>query len=219
MAKALVAVSEGFASSAYITRHLTKLFREVPISAIEVVDKTDGPMAKAVQSLSIPWRLVSYPQDLRSDAGRLVKDTDLVVVFWDGESLSKLLFESRLQQKRTRVYPVEVTKIVNKDRGDAHDVYIGRGTPWGNPFHVGTGPGRYTREEAIRLFVDHFHTNILSVPRKRTAILAMRGFKLACHCKPLECHGDVIAEYLNSIDPDDPTLLSFAKTQQTLSME
>ncbi|CAG1022170.1 hypothetical protein DOJK_01483 [Patescibacteria group bacterium] len=31
-------------------------------------------------------------------------------------------------------------------------------------------------------------------------LLKLRGKILGCHCKPLACHGDILANYLNSLD-------------------
>jgi hypothetical protein len=114
---------------------------------------------------------------------------------------------------------VEVTKVVNREKGEPYDIYIGRGTPWGNPYHVGTGPGRYSREEAIRLYREHFERTILSDNRKRNALFALRGYRLGCHCKPLACHGDVIAEFLNSTDPESFEAKLQQSSQHALALE
>ena len=36
------------------------------------------------------------------------------------------------------------------------------------------------------------------MPEYRRRIEGLRGKTLMCFCKPLACHGDVIAEYLNA---------------------
>ena len=48
-----------------------------------------------------------------------------------------------------RTVVLELTKVVNRDKGDPYDVYIGRGTVWGNPYQMGVDGGR---EEVIRKF-------------------------------------------------------------------
>lgn len=120
-----------------------------------------------------------------------------VVLLWDGDDLSNLLFEARLQKKKTRLIPVQVTKVVNKQTTDKYDVYIGRGTPWGNPFAIGHGDGP-DRKEVIEKYKEFFREKIESDEGFRRGILGMKGLRLACFCKPAPCHGDVIAEYLNS---------------------
>jgi hypothetical protein len=101
----------------------------------------------------------------------------------------------------TKLIPVEVTTVVNRDRGDEFDIYVGRGTPWGNPYPVGTQDGQYSREEAIALYEIHFRDNILTNPSLQRGLNGLRGCRIACHCKPLACHGDIIADYLNKLPP------------------
>lgn len=124
-------------------------------------------------------------------------------LFWDGRTLTDLLFEARLRNIPTKVLPFKTTVVVNKDRESEYDVYVGRGTPWGNPFHVGTQDGQFDRKDAIEKFKEHFEKNMLSNESIYRGMLGLRGKKIACHCKPLACHGDVIASYLNSMDPDE----------------
>lgn len=125
-----------------------------------------------------------------------------LLLLWDGRTLSELLFEARLKSIPTKVHAIEVTEVVNKDSSNDFDVYVGRGTPWGNPFPVGKQDGQFERSESIALFRQHFEKNVLSNPSLHRGLLGLRGLRIACHCKPLACHGDVIASYLNGIDPD-----------------
>jgi len=80
------------------------------------------------------------------------------------------------------------TTVVNKN-DDPYDIYIGRGSKWGNPFHVGRDG---TREEVIDLFEKY--------ARGKTELLAalheLEGQRLGCFCKPLACHGDVLVKLL-----------------------
>ncbi|KZL02189.1 hypothetical protein PsAD5_00138 [Pseudovibrio sp. Ad5] len=64
-------------------------------------------------------------------------------------------------------------------------VYIGRGSPWGNPFAVGKDG---TREQVI----ERFKCEVL--PRLDLAPLV--GKDLVCYCYPKPCHGDAIIEVL-----------------------
>lgn len=104
--------------------------------------------------------------------------------------------------RRTIVIPI--TRVVNKDRGDQYDIYIGRGTKWGNPYAVGFGqaPGEEadSREEAIRKYAYDFERGLLGGASFMRELGKLQGKRLACHCKPLACHGDVLADYLNSVD-------------------
>ena len=72
-------------------------------------------------------------------------------------------------------------------------VYIGRGSPFGNPFRIGEDG---TREEVIEAYREVFYAmpELQALARKK-----LLGKDLVCYCAPLPCHGDVIAEYLDSL--------------------
>lgn len=81
-------------------------------------------------------------------------------------------------------------------------IYIGRGSTWGNPYAVGfgasSGEEQNDQDEAIRKYKYDFERNFLQKSKEDTLVL--KGKILGCHCKPLACYGDVLAEYLNSLD-------------------
>ena len=89
----------------------------------------------------------------------------------------------------------EKTKVVNI-KFSTFDVYIGRGSMWGNPFSF--SPSSHDveyvkdREEAIESYKKY----ILSRPDLLKQLEQLRGKILGCHCKPLACHGDVLVEIL-----------------------
>lgn len=124
------------------------------------------------------------------------------IIFDDGESFERLIDNTSRQGIKSRIIDVGITKVVNKDKGDKFDVYIGRGSSWGNPYAVGFGasPGeeQNDRDEAIRKFKYDFERGFLK--KSKEDAIELKGKILGCHCKPLACHGDVIAEYLNSLD-------------------
>lgn len=72
----------------------------------------------------------------------------------------------------------------------AYDVYIGRGSIWGNPFVIGRDG---TREQVIQLYYDYLLSNEYLLAR----IGDLKGKVLGCWCAPLACHGDVLIEVLN----------------------
>lgn len=135
-------------------------------------------------------------------ARKAISGASHLILLWDGEDLSHLLLEARIQQKKTKLIAVQVTKVVNKKTTDKYDVYIGRGTPWGNPFAISHGDGP-DRAEVIERYKEYFNKKIIEDDAFRNGILGMKGLRLACFCKPQACHGDVIAEYLDSL-PDAP---------------
>ncbi|GAW86717.1 conserved hypothetical protein [Bathymodiolus platifrons methanotrophic gill symbiont] len=124
------------------------------------------------------------------------------IIFNDGKTFNHLIENVKLQGVKTRIIDAGITRVVNKDKGEDFDVYIGRGSDWGNPHAVGFGasPGeeQNDREEAIRKFKYDFEKGYLK--KNKEDALKLKGKILGCHCKPLACHGDVISDYLNSLD-------------------
>lgn len=129
---------------------------------------------------------------------KIISQVSHLILLWDGQDLNNILFEARLQKKKIKLIPIELTKVVNKQTTDEFDVYIGRGTPWGNPFAIahGEGPDRF---EVIEKYREYFYKKINEDSSFHKGILSMKGLRLACFCKPAACHGDVIAEYLDNL--------------------
>ena len=136
----------------------------------------------------------------RLEAKSEIKKYSHVLVFWDGEEQSDILYYAKLFNKHVRIVPVKVTKVRNKDKDEDFDVYIGRGTLFGNPFPIEHEPDGNKRKVVIEKFRVYFHEEIVSNPEKLKVLLSLKGLRLGCHCKPLPCHGDVIADFLNSYE-------------------
>lgn len=84
----------------------------------------------------------------------------------------------------------EMNEVVNI-RAQRADVYIGRGSPWGNPFRIGPdGP----REEVIEKYRQYLWQRIKTDPSLIDKLIALDGKSLGCYCAPLPCHGDVLAK-------------------------
>ena len=69
-----------------------------------------------------------------------------------------------------------------------HDVYVGRPSKWGNPYVVGRDGDRDT---VIMLYAEH----LMGSPKLLAALPELKGKTLGCWCKPLACHGDVLAAF------------------------
>lgn len=83
-------------------------------------------------------------------------------------------------------------------------VDIMRGSPFGNPFRVGTGPGQYTRDQAVARYRHWLWRRIHADADFRAAVRSLHGRDLCCCCAPLPCHGDVLeraAMWLNEHHP------------------
>ena len=72
-------------------------------------------------------------------------------------------------------------------------VYIGRPSPWGNPFRIGPDGDR---AEVIRRYAAWVHEPAQRDMRDRVRS-DLRGKVLGCYCSPEHCHGDVLAEICN----------------------
>jgi hypothetical protein len=87
------------------------------------------------------------------------------------------------------------TTVVNckKSRGEHYDIYIGRQarggykqSKWANPYTIGPDG---TRDQVIAKYEAYLQTR----PDLLAALPELRGKVLGCWCKPLACHGDVLA--------------------------
>jgi len=90
------------------------------------------------------------------------------------------------------------TRVVNKYK-EPYDVYIGRGSVWGNPFTHLVGPTKAefhvaTREEAVARYRQY----ILERPDLLRRLPELVGKRLGCFCAPKSCHGDVLVELVNA---------------------
>lgn len=82
------------------------------------------------------------------------------------------------------------TTVVNKRTCADYDVYIGRGSIWGNPFVM--------RKESDRAHViAQYRTYFENNAELRSRVGELKGKKIACFCAPKACHGDILAEYAN----------------------
>jgi hypothetical protein len=83
--------------------------------------------------------------------------------------------------------PDQPTTVVNKYK-DPYDVYIGRGSIWGNPFVI----GRHGDRAAV---IRRYETYFLSKPELQAQVHTLRDKRLGCFCMPKACHGEILAKY------------------------
>jgi len=89
------------------------------------------------------------------------------------------------------------TRVVNK-RIEPFDVYIGRGSVWGNPFVMGQDGDRDEVIEKYELWLLG-HIPAPGNPERPSLTMAKRELKgkvLGCFCKPNNCHGDILVKFL-----------------------
>jgi len=83
-----------------------------------------------------------------------------------------------------------MTKVIHirNKTGSPDEVYIGRGSKWGNPYVIGKDGNRTeVIDRYLKYAIRHFGDRDLEV---------LRGKTLVCYCKPQACHGDVLIELL-----------------------
>src|SRR6266536_651714 len=103
-------------------------------------------------------------------------------------------------QERKRESTMQ-TVVVNiyKEQFDAYIGRAGRGEDgyFGNPSRMGNG---ISRDEAVKSFQKYFAERIEKDSEFKRRVLALKGKRLGCFCKPKACHGDVIADWLNKME-------------------
>lgn len=98
-------------------------------------------------------------------------------------------FESR--------FPLHMTKVVHCKK-EPYDIYIGRPGPWGNPFSHQEGTLAQFKVNTRTEAVEAYRAWLLGNPDLVAKAKELRGKVLGCWCKPLSCHGDVLAEIAES---------------------
>ena len=127
------------------------------------------------------------------------------IIFDDGEEFTEETATLKLSGKPVRVIKVSITRVINikteseykSEKSTPNYEYIGRGSYWGNPYSMYEEGD--DREEVIRKYKYDF--DFEKFPNKDKAeVYKLAGKRLGCFCKPQACHGDILADYLNSWD-------------------
>ena len=132
-------------------------------------------------------------------------DITHAIVFDDGEEFIEETTQLRGSGIPLRVIGISITRVINikispefqSEKSTPSYEYIGRGSYWGNPYSMYEEGD--DREEVIRKYKYDFDYE--KFPNKeKSEVYKLAGKRLGCFCKPQACHGDVLAEYLNSWD-------------------
>lgn len=85
--------------------------------------------------------------------------------------------------------------VVNRYK-EEFDVYIGRGSIWGNPFTHKEGTKAQivvsSREAAVKAYRGWLWNQLRVGNITKEMLIELDGKRLGCYCKPQACHGDVI---------------------------
>jgi hypothetical protein len=127
------------------------------------------------------------------------------IIFDDGHTYPELRTELKKKQIICRCLGIKITTVINIKKNPEYQginstasyEYIGRGSYWGNPYSM-FEKGE-NRSEVIRKYRYDFERDLF--PNKdKYELHRHAGKKLGCFCKPEDCHGDILAEYLNGYD-------------------
>ncbi|QXH95913.1 DUF4326 domain-containing protein [Pseudomonas ogarae] len=192
-ARILIAYPNDFLSYSKFERKVDKIISSLEkVELIYVRDENDF-----IVNYSTTKGLHATPFGSDSEA---MNNVTHAILFQDEERNCFFTLFNQLMDRKIPIRKInlKITKVSNKDLGDSYDIYIGRGTLWGNPYQMGK---EGTRDEVIAKFAYDFERRFLKLPEQFDVnIEKLRGKTLGCHCKPAACHGDVIANYLNSQD-------------------
>lgn len=134
-----------------------------------------------------------------------VNDVTHAIVFDDGEEFPKEVELLKENSVPLRLIDISITRAINIKREPEYKglkstpeyEYIGRGSYWGNPYSM--YEDGEDREEVIRKYKYDF--DFEKFPNKeKKEVYKLAGKRLGCFCKPDSCHGDVLADFLNSWD-------------------
>ncbi len=185
----LIAYPKEFLCYEKFERKLTKILSKLNHFSLAYINDYNGFIKK---KLSLDDRLdeelVEYTE------GYFEKITH-AVVFNDGNSFSNIIEKLKEKGVSSRLINTDITKVINVNKDKEYDVYIGRGSDWGNPYAIGVDGDR---EEVIRKYQYDFDRGFLK--SSKDDLLKLKGKTLGCHCKPKACHGEILANYLNSYD-------------------
>jgi len=127
------------------------------------------------------------------------------IFFDDGEEYFSEIKQLKSSRVNVRAIKISITRVINikkntrfqSEKSTSAYEYIGRGSYWGNPYSMHKGGD--DRDEVIRKFKHDFDFDKF-INKKKSEVYKLAGKRLGCFCKPKDCHGDVLASFLNSWD-------------------
>lgn len=79
-----------------------------------------------------------------------------------------------------------------------YDVYVGRPSPFGNPFKLASNASEAERAKLLETYCEWLRGRPDLIERARRELA---GKVLGCWCSPKACHGDVLARVADGGDP------------------
>ena len=90
--------------------------------------------------------------------------------------------------------------VVNKKthKPTTNDVYIGRGSKWGNPYRIGIDGDR---QRVIELYELRARKLLRDAGDEGTRnLLTLKDKNLVCFCTPSACHGHILEQLIKEIE-------------------
>ena len=84
-------------------------------------------------------------------------------------------------------------------RKDPYDIYIGRGSKWGNPFSHKEGTLAKFQVGSRKESIEKYEEWIKTQPHLMESLHELKDKTLGCWCKPQSCHGDVLKKLIDSL--------------------
>ena len=133
------------------------------------------------------------------------EDITHAIVFDDGEEFPDDMVLLKKNNIPFRVIKIKITRVINIKKDSRYKnikstpkyEYIGRGSYWGNPYSM--YENGESRDEVIRKYKYDFDHDLFP-NKKKSEVYKLAGKRLGCFCNPEACHGDILANFLNSID-------------------
>lgn len=159
------------------------------------------------------WRRIRRLQSATPEQVRSCQIAAATVLAHGAPWITEL--KRRARENRFMPSPPTVTRVVNINRGESFDVYIGRAGKgmdgyFGNPVIVWKTcqvceDVHSTRGDTIDCFERYARERAENDAEWRTRVAALHGQILGCFCAPLPCHGDTLAKLAAewSVPPPD----------------
>jgi len=198
MATILILYPKAFNCYSKFSRKVKKITSSLGRVIFIYPDDPNGLIQKFCDE--IPEQAVS-----RSLIDWTVDDVTHSIIFDDGEEFIGETDRLKENGKPLRLIGISITRVINikteaeyqTEKSTPTYEYIGRGSYWGNPYSMYEEGA--DREEVIRKYKYDF--DFEKFPNKeKSEVYKLAGKRLGCFCKPQACHGDVLADFLNSLD-------------------
>jgi hypothetical protein len=193
----LILYPKEFNSYSKFSRKITRITQKLDIFNIYYYNDFNNFISKFIEDSNI---------SIKSYKTNNLKEISHAIIFDDGEEFTKEQYYCKNNNIPIRLINILITRVINIkndlsfDKNNPKYEYIGRGSYWGNPYSLlDNNFDDITRENVINQFKYDFENDAF-INKKKSEVFKLAGKRLACFCKPEACHGDILADFLNSLD-------------------